>query len=319
MTSEKTRKQKVGIRSEFYTLFVSLLFTALLISVSVLLSDDLAIAVNEGLNLSIKTIIPSVFPFLIISDVVIRHIKFEKVNFLRNAFERIFGINGCAIGVFACGVLCGFPMGAKLGLLMYENGKISKSECERLIAFSNNASPGYIIGVVGIGLFKSVTLGILLYFAMFASALLCGFFIKRKEANIQNFDNINWQKYSFVNSVKDAAQICLNICAFITVFSIIGGIVKKYIRSKALVALILIFLEIGSAANYISDLRIFAPPCALALVSFSISFSGLCVFSQTKSLGIKSDVSMAKYLVFKLLQGCISATIIILYFLTKIM
>ena len=182
MTGSKAGKKEKGRFEEAAALLVSVGFTAIIFLAAILLSDELAEYVAKGLSISARVIIPSIFPFLILSDLAVRYIHLERVGFLRRIFERLFRINGAALPVFVCGALCGFPVGARLAILMYDDGKISKCECERLIAFSNNASPGYVICAVGVGMLGNLHDGILLYAAMILSSIffqISKYFFKR--------------------------------------------------------------------------------------------------------------------------------------------
>lgn len=287
-------------------LITSLLFTALIFSTTLFLSDDISEFVTKGLMLSVKIIIPSIFPFLIITDIIIRYIQFEKVDVLCRLFQRIFRINGAALSVFVCGILSGFPMGAKLSLSLYENGKISKKECERLMGFSSNASPGYIICAIGGGMLGNLKVGMLLYFITVLSAVITGALLGIKETYTQNTDFVLGQNYSFSETIKSAALVCLNICAFITFFSLVCGMVEKYVGYGLIALLLLPFLEIGAATSYISDLYIYYPLLSFALISFTVSFSGFCVYAQIQSLITDKNISMGKYTIAKLLQGAVA-------------
>lgn len=310
--------EKEKHRSKAAALLTSVAFTALIFLVAVFFSDELAEYVAAGLSISVRVIIPSVFPFLLLTDLTIRYIRFERIGILRRIFERLFRINGAALPVLVCGILCGFPLGAKLALLMYENGKISKCECERLMVFTNNASPGYVICAVGIAMRGSLADGILLYASMVLSSVTVGFFlgINKSKSDISHF--ISWQKYSFAESVKSGVNVCLHICGFVTVFSIAVGLVDRFIMAAPLKAIIISFTEIGNAALYLSDLYIAPRWATLALTAFAISFSGLCVSAQVLSLIDKdSKISMRKYLPRKLMQGAIAALLIIFFHIIK--
>ena len=279
LTEIKTKKRKNSI----CTFIISIVFTAIILSAALFLSEEISELVTMGLEICVKTIIPSVFPFLIITDILIRFIKFEKNDFLRRGFERIFKINGAALSVFICGILSGFPTGAKLSLTLYYNGKISKDECERLMGISSNASPGYIICAVGSGMLGNLRLGALLFFITAISSVFSGFVLGINSKSTINSSVEMGQKYSFSNSVKSAALACLNICAFVTFFSLVSGLLKLY-ANRRLLLFIFPFLEIATATAYITELCILPPAIRFSLIAFSISFSGICVYAQIKSL-----------------------------------
>ena len=305
MMSEKKIKIK-DFRNRHSTLLSLLIFT-LIIYTSVFLSDELSIFSTNGLKLSAGVIVPSLFPFLIITDFCINYISFQEASAVRKTFEKVFNINGYAAEAFVCGLLSGFPIGAKLSFSLYERGIISKDECERLAAVSNNASPGYIISAIGIGLCGNITDGIILYAATVLSAITTAAIIGINKKKTHTPINVTEQKYDFALSVKSSAAICINITAFITIFSIISGMAKMMISNEFLLDFFLIFLEIGNAVSILSASKILSADAALLLTSFSIGFGGLCVFCQTKSLlSVNSCISMMKYIKIKLLQGVIT-------------
>ncbi len=315
--SEAKKKEKHRLR-QIAALLGSVAFTALIFLTAIFFSDELSNYVAAGLAISVRVIIPSVFPFLLLTDLTVRYIRFERIGGVRRMFERCFRINGTALPAFACGILCGFPLGARLAIIMYENGKISKCECERLMAFANNASPGYIICAVGIGMRGSISDGVLLYISTVLSSVLTGMLLGINKCKSDNSHFISWQKYSFTESVTSATSICLNISGFVTVFSIAVGVVGEFIRNEMARILIIPFMEISNAALYLSDLYIVPSWATLALTAFSTSFSGLCVCAQTLSLiNKKTDISMAAYLPRKLLQGFIAALLITFFTIIK--
>ncbi len=318
MTALEAKKKEKHRQKEIAALLWSVGFTALIFLTAIFFSDELSDYVAAGLKISVRVIIPSVFPFLILTDVSVRYIRFERIEWLRRIFERCFNINGAALPVFVCGVLCGFPLGAKLAITLYKNGKISKCECERLMSFANNASPGYVICALGAGMRGSIGDGIALYLSMVLSSIFVGFLCGLNKEKSNSFDFISWQKYSFSESVKSAVSVCLHIAGFVTVFSITVGLVDEFIGSDAVKAFIVPFMEIGNAALYLSDLCIIPDWLTLALSAFSISFSGLCVAAQTLSLiddGL--DISMAGYVPRKLLQGVIAALLVSFFTIIK--
>ena len=303
----ETRAQKgTKLRANFKKTFITLLIAGLFI-VFLFLSGEISGYVISGLNLSVKVIVPSVFPFLLITDLFIGSVGTKSASFINRCFERLFNISGRGAVVFMCGILCGFPIGAKMSLELYTNGIISKCECERLMSFANNASPAYVIFVVGAALRDNIFEGIALYLITVVSAILTGLIIGINKNKTDNAGFITKQNYIFTKSVKQSTEICITICGFITTFAIICGLCKKFIKHNISLALLVSFLEIGNASVHLSELYNCDGFLSFALSSFSISFSGICVISQTASL-IDSEykISMLKHTGYKLLQGIIS-------------
>lgn len=294
-------------KQEILSFIPSILLTALIFLVALYLADDLSEYVKDGISLSINVIIPSVFPFLILSDILINYIHYDKVTRLRTFFERIFKINGAMISAYILGLLCGYPIGARMALTSYENGIIDKDECERLMSFSNNASPAYIICAVGGGLRGSIKEGALLYIITIISSTLSGILSRNGKKCCHFTAYIPEQKYNFFHSIRNSIQTSISIGGFITVFSVFFGLIETIIKNKVVLSLILPFLEISNACAFLSDLCIFPSSLTFSLSALAISFSGICVATQTLAIipdGVK--INTKRYFKIKLLQGLIA-------------
>jgi len=129
--------------------------------------------VIKALNLCYLIIIPSIFPFLIISRLFFSSPLFESIGKLLNKPARfLFDISGEYTNAFLLGSITGFPIGAKSAGDIYNANKYTKNEAERTLAFCNNCSAPFIITAAGIAVFGSSGIGFLLFLTQIISALL---------------------------------------------------------------------------------------------------------------------------------------------------
>lgn len=286
---------------------VALLLCWMVLIFSLLISNSISTYVRAGLELCANTVIASVFPFLILTDVISKTAGLEKIRLLRVAFERLFKINGYAVNAFIIGITCGFPIGAKAAAELYKNEKISNEECQRLIGFANNTGPAFIIAGIGAGMRGSVIDGIILYFSMVLSALTVGILFGIGKAYKKNIaESVNYE-YEFSASVKNAASNTLTVCGFVVLFSVICGIFSSIVKNNIISSLLLPFIEVTNAAAYLSS-NVFLPDfISLILTSFAISFSGFSVHFQASAFLRGTDIRMKKYYFMKLAQGILSA------------
>ena len=105
---------------------------------SIVFNTELKRSVLYGIRLSAGSIIPSVFPFFVISDYIYQSSIFEKKGFFSSIYEFIFGLPSCTLPAFLLGNICGFPIGAKCINDLYRDGMISGKEAQRLLIISNN-------------------------------------------------------------------------------------------------------------------------------------------------------------------------------------
>ena len=94
---------------------------------------------EEGINLCITVIIPSLFAFIVCAKIIIKSGLAEKIGILTEPLMRpLFNVPGCGSFAFVLGILSGYPIGAKCAAELYENNMCTKAEAERLVCFCNN-------------------------------------------------------------------------------------------------------------------------------------------------------------------------------------
>lgn len=284
-----------------------LLFVLLLIP---LYGEAMSNGILRGIHLCVTTIIPSVFPFMILSSMMIGYAVFDNIRLLSHPFERIFKVNRNGLSAFLCGTFCGFPLGAKCAAEAYEQGYLSKDECERLIGFSSNASPAFLICGVG-SLRGSTAEGLLLYAVMLLSAIVVGMLLGRKKTACKMQAVYREYDFSFTSAVERAGIGTLYVCSYLLLFSALIGILQAFaLKNTILSAIVLPFLEIGSAVFFLSKSTL-PPLLSRALIAFAASFGGLSVHLQAAGLLRGTGISMRRYYIAKLAQGLLSFLIVL--------
>ena len=143
------------IRDRLPLLAVLCCFSALL-----LLPEVSAQAARDAMLLCAQTLIPSLFPFFVLSSLLIACGASELLSALLSPLMRpLFGLSGAGAAALALGLCGGYPVGARTAAELVENGALSRDEGERLLAFCNNAWPGFLLGVCGAGVFSSSRTG----------------------------------------------------------------------------------------------------------------------------------------------------------------
>jgi hypothetical protein len=114
---------------------LGIVFIISILVMAVALPKDIAQFVKDGLTLAVKNVVPTAFPFMIISEYCIFYCSFKSTGLCAKIFRRIYGACPNALYAYVIGNVCGFPLGAKILSEEYERGMIEKMECERLIAY----------------------------------------------------------------------------------------------------------------------------------------------------------------------------------------
>lgn len=141
----------------------------------VLMSGTVLAAAKNGLTLWSCVIVPSLFPFFVAAE-VINSTGFVRTSgiLLEPLMRPFFNVPGSASFALAMGIASGYPVGAKITSDLRSNGTLTKTEAERLLAFTNNSGPLFIIGAVGTTMYKSTAVGIFLFVCHFAACITVG-------------------------------------------------------------------------------------------------------------------------------------------------
>ena len=132
-------------------------------------------SVRSGMELCAKRLIPSLFPFMIVSELIIRSDLSQAIGKLISPISRkLFGMSGEAGCAFILGSLLGFPIGAVMGNKLYERGRLCHTELCRLLCFSSNPGAAFTIITLGAEHLGSLSCGVLLYLSTCGTAILIG-------------------------------------------------------------------------------------------------------------------------------------------------
>lgn len=290
-------------------------------------------AVREGLELCGNVIIPALFPFFLLSSLVVElGLSRYLGRVLAPVMVPLFRVNGSCAAALALGAVGGYPVGARTAIQLYQNGQCSKTEAERLLAFCNNCGPAFILGVVGSGIFGDKRAGLLLYAAHLLASLLVGILFRfykadeepgRTSAASTQFQAVHFPA-AFTRAVAGSLQSCLNISAFILCFSVIlrlltlSGLLN--LGASLLSALLsplgldriwaqrLIsgLLELSSGVSSLVD---GSTAGRLSMAAFMLGWAGVSVHCQVLVFLADSGLSIGTYMTGKLLHGGLSALI----------
>ena len=279
--------------------------TAVCIGLSVLLltfSDVIRKSIYDGLVFSFTTVIPTLFPFFVLSDLWAYGLNFDDRGRPGRAFSYLFGISGCALSAALCGMVCGFPLGVKLAMELYNQKRIGRGEAERLCGFANNPSAAFVISGVGCGIIGSLKIGILLYFSVILSAIMVGVIFRRQEDASQKFKDISQQSFNLPTSIGSAGLASVNVTACICFFSAVIGLISHITKNDVASALISPFFEVTCSVKMIGESSLFSHRIGLPFIAFALGFSGFSVHMQAFTF-FPPEISKGKYLLMKLIQG----------------
>ncbi len=263
-----------------------------------------------------EAILPTLFVFLVCSQFLI-NTGFAKI--LKKPFAKImyplFGINGSGALCVLAGYISGYPVGAVCTCELYKKGDLKRNEAERLLGFCNNAGPLFIIGSVGTAMLKSRSAGYVLWLSHILASVICGMilrlFSRGKMGNETNdFQSESISLVSAVSeSVKNAVEIILNICANTVFFSVVISILFRFAGVSRLSVVLGGMIEMTNAINKMCVLKnyLFSSGAGiLPYIAFVLGFGGICVHLQVAGVVRKTDLSLKLYFLGKTMHAFFS-------------
>ena len=267
-----------------------------------LCSADAAQAVRDALALCVQSVIPALFPFFVVSSLFI-DLGCAAVlgRSLAPIMRWLFGVSGAGGTAFLLGIIGGYPVGGRTAGELYRSGQCEREECERLLAFCNNAGPSFILGIAGLGCFGSVRVGAWLYLIHVGAAVMVGLLFRstsRQMGRPEKTETPRWAD-ALIQAVRGGAMSMVNICAFVVFFLVILRLFSRFtgIQHGAILGIVEMTNGILRLAN---DRRGFIWAAGL------LGWGGLSVHCQTAAVLSGSGLSLKRYFIGKALQAAIS-------------
>lgn len=269
----------------------------------------------RGLKLSSTIIIPSIFPFTVFT------VFFQKSGglfwigkYINKITVFLFGLTGTEFSVILISLLGGYPIGGKIINELYKSKSITFNTANKLLRFCINPSPAFFISFIGISILKNESAGWILLISNAASCIFLNlFFNSDKSKNMQPINKNTNQKVNisdaFVESVFAGAEIVINICAWVTLFSAVSEILKPLFVDLNLYYWICPFLEVSFGINEINKIII-----PIYFYSFILSFGGISTICQVKQVTTNIQPSFSKILIYRIIHGITAALIALFLF-----
>lgn len=275
-----------------------------------LLADAVGVraAVEQALELCAQSVIPALFPFLVVTSALLSLGLGElAAPWLAGLMEPLFRVPGAGSAALVLGLVGGYPIGAATAGRLYQEGVVSRQEGERLLTFCNNSNPVFLISVLGVGVFGSLRTGIWLWLIHVLSALLTGLAFRghgktagrRPLTRPAAFRAVSLPM-ALVEAVESSLRGMLSVCAFVTFF---------YVLARPLAAL---GGRTGAALVGLVELFSLTPLLTADTWGFILAagmagWGGFSVLCQTAAVLEGSGLSARYCLRGKAVQGLLSA------------
>lgn len=263
--------------------------------------------ISDGIDLCLGTLIPTLFPFMVISTLMIKEKLFDRIPYiLKRLTETIFSLDGKCLGAIIISMVGGLPVGCKIAADLYESGEISQSQARRLTLFCYCTGPAFTVSSVGLYMLGSKKAGALIYVSLVLSAVSVGVLSRFFEdddnlyLHTKSPDKKDIFSANLVNSVSSGSGAMLNICAWVILFSCIVKLTEILSSDKALSFFLSCILEVTNGAYLASG------NMPLPIVAGIIGFGGLCGHCQVMPYLVKLKMKYKFFFVSRVVCAALS-------------
>ena len=314
---------------------IFVLFTIFL----VIFSNSNFTAAKNGLKLWSSSVVPSLFPFFIATELLGYTNIIPLLGKLLNKIMRpLFNVSGEGSFALIMGIISGYPTGAKIVSNFRKNGICTRAEAERLLAFTNNSGPLFIIGSVGISMFGYSQIGVLLFITHVLASITVGFIFRfwkyndNESIEISNKSEFCYKNVKFSDlgkilgtSISNATSTVLMIGGFVVLFSVIISILNNtyFIISMSNMikpicglfglsfdycsSIISGLIELTNGLSFVTSINDGNISNNIVVCAFLLGFGSLSVLLQVFSVISDTDISILPYFIGKCLQAILSA------------
>ncbi len=286
------------------------------------LADSLA-----GLDLWFHTVLPSLLPFMILSNVLIgANVVSQLMRPFSGFFRHVLGLSPEGGYAWLLGLFCGFPMGARLTGDMYRQHRISREEAVYLLTFANQSSPMFLSTYVVLHGLGDSTMTLPVFVIFYASAFLTSLVFRirsrrfglppskpKKEVPEQtSYGNL------LDTSIMNGFEIITRLGGYIILFSILAGIVLQLPAPLHTAAPFLSGLtEITTGIHTISGTTLPLQVKFTAIVCCT-AFGGFSTVAQTSCMLNGTGLSIFTYLKGKLVNAAVAGLLCLFVFVVFI-
>lgn len=268
--------------------------------------------VRQGLDLCLKTVIPALFPFFVLSPLlnsVLLGIRFSLFRSIGSFCKMPKGSES----ILMIGLLSGYPVGAELVSQAYRDNCINGTDAKRLLGFCSNAGPSFIFGILA-PLFKNPAVPWALWLIHITGSLVAGRILPCGENTICHISSSNAS--TLTQSLRQAIRTMASVCGWVIVFRVLFGFCERWFLwycGDVMNALFAGILELSNGCVLLNNIS--SDGMRFMLAGFMLSMGGMCVLMQTVS--VTNGLGLGYYFPGKVIQT--STSVLLCYWVQYIL
>ncbi len=286
----------------------------------VLYRDAARHGVLKGAYTCLNTLVPSLFPFVLLACLVSRS-RAAAVLFrpFSPIMRHVFRLPPCTTPALLLGLTAGYPVGAKMTAALYERGDLDREQAARLLSFCT--APGYAFCVYTASrLSGGKHSALLLFCSTVLPPLIIGIVRARFAPKPKVKPSTAASGGGFTDAVRDGISAMVSMCGFVVVFSTLLAVLQVSGIFRTAVSLLTacgftvpdagaLFMYLAEVTEGVEHSVYWHLP--LTVTAFGLGFAGVCIHLQLFSFFQRKPFPMPKplYLVLRLLTAVCSAAV----------
>lgn len=245
---------------------------------------------------------------MVLSDILFYydyHI-FIRDSFIGKFISKLFNINSYCSTIFIFSIFTSSPNNSVYIKNMLDNKCINEDDASRLLAFTYFPSFLFVIGTIGILMYKSALIGLFLYLDCLFNNIMIGLFLRKKYIGAEELKTK--KESNLFCAIKSSTSKAINNCYIILGNLIIFSIIINIINDVTGIDVSLI-LELTNGLNSIYNFDV-SLSIKLFLTSFCLNFSGISILFQSFSILSDYNLNIKKILIIKLIFSLISSSLL---------
>lgn len=307
------------MKNKIFDLMVILSFLILLLEV--LFHKALVFeTISYSLHIWVTSLIPSMFPFFVISDILIQyHITNYIPTWLKKTFTKLFRVSEPVVTVFFLSCISGFPSNARNTRALYDQKLLTKEEASHALIFTHFSNPLFILSTVAVFFLHREAYGYCILVAHYLGNIVLGvissYFYSPHDIN---YTHLKEKSQSFstilIKAIRSSIDTLLLILGTLTCFLVLSSLMIHHLKMGAYSSSIMKgILEITMGLKSLSLLSV--NDCYKVVIStMFISFGGLSVHLQVLSQLVDTEISYHPFFIARIFHAIISGGISYLLF-----
>lgn len=263
---------------------------------------------TKGLLLWFNTVLPTLFPFFVVTRLIL------SMNLIPRRLSVFYPV--------LTGLIAGYPTGAITVAELVKSGKISSRTGQHILIASNNASPGFLIGIAG-ALSQPGSRYTIWFCVIISSYIvaLCSFILSGAKPEASGFEpEPEVSKNDFMSiletTIMDCAGLLVLIGGYIIIFSIMADYVSIIVTNELIKCIIAGVFEITCGVTMLVSSVNGDELIRGAALAFLCGFGGLSAIFQTAGAIKLTGLSLAKYIFHKIICATLGGALFItLYYI----